>query len=686
MATNQNSHNFSSKAEEINSNSLGQHNSLQNQASGECWGFPSRSNQRVEDKDQALSRLNIDTPTQVTASSTESKIMDTQASQRLHWWQTWQLWGILLVLVSGGIGYGATAMLLKLPETESCSKVYWPIASASVRLYCAQALAEQKDVNSLLRAIALLERLPENHPLSNEINRNIEKWATQILDLGEAKFQTGNLEAAINIAQQIPENVEAYSLVAAKIQEWSEIWTDASSNYAQVESRLKASKWNEAFSWAVRLTDSKNTYWATTKYQETIDKINVAQEESATLDQAVTQLNNGTIDDLVEAISKAKNIPQDSYAYQEAQDIINEATAQFLARIETLVDRQEWSLALQTINRIPSGLNIQTKIADWNTLAGAGVSAGLGTVLGVEDAIAEAQKLPADSPLYPKAQELIARWTLEIEDIQHLDKARGLARGRNISSYNAAILEARLIPPNNPRYREAQQEITNWRREIQTIEDRPIIERAKELAIANNISAWRRAIAEINLVTSSSPLSPEARRYARTWQSNIETEEDQPILDQAITFGNLGDYEKAIATAQRILGGRALSSQAQTKINLWRQEIQAQNYLQQAYSLARQRTPDSLARAILVARQAASDTSVYGEIVQNVNLWSSEILAIARQTSYDSLEVAIEIARKVPSGTVSYDSAQSDIEAWQQQLQPPVLLEKEVKTPNIRLN
>ncbi len=633
------------------------------------------------------SRLAIEHSMQVTSPPTKSKIMNTQVSRRLHWWQAWQLWGILLVLASGGIGYGATSMLLKLPETGSCSKVYWPIASASVRLYCAQVLAEEKDVNNLLKAIALLENLPENHPLRNEINRNIEKWATKILAIGEEKFQEGDLESAIAIAQQIPDNVEAHSLVTSKIKQWEDIWAEASNNYAQVEARLRASQWDEAFSWVARLADSKNTYWAITKYQETIDKINVAQEESAVLDKAVARLNNGKIDDLLEAVNRAQKIPQDSYAYQEAQGIINQATEKLLSRIETLVDRQEWSLALKTIHRIPYSLGIQDQVADWNVLAGAGVSASVGTILGVEDAIAEAQKLEVDSPLYEKAQQLIDRWTLEIEDIKHLNRARELAGGRDISSYNSAIVEARFVPPNNPRYGEAQREIQNWRREIQIIEDRPIIERARELAVAGNVSAWQKAIAEINLVASSSPLYSEARKYARTWQSNIERKEDQPILDQAITFANLGDYENAIATAQKILGGRALSSQAQTKINLWRKEIQARKSLQEAYALANQRTPDSLAKAILVARQAPSGTSIYSEIVQKVNLWSGEILAIARQASSDSLEIAIEIARKVPSGTNSYPSAQSQIEAWQQQLEPPVLLEKKSKSQSsIELN
>ena len=39
-------------------------------------------------------------------------------------WMAWQLWGIVIVILSGGIGYAATSMLLKLPETQSCTKVF----------------------------------------------------------------------------------------------------------------------------------------------------------------------------------------------------------------------------------------------------------------------------------------------------------------------------------------------------------------------------------------------------------------------------------------------------------------------------------------------------------------------------------------------------------------------------------
>ena len=623
------------------------------------------------------------TTMQVTSSVRESRSQPhktmTTNSRKNRWWQTWQFWGILLVLCSGGIGYGATTMLLRLPKTQSCSKVFWPVASASVRLYCAQTLAEDKTVGSLLQAIALVEKLPADHPLRNEINRNVEKWATSILEIGETKFQEGNLEAAIAIAEQIPENVEARTVVESQIDSWQQIWTKADNNYKKVEDNLRKAQWGDAFSWAVRLTDSKNDYWATTKYSEAIDKINIAQEESMTLDKAATQLD-GDLDALLDAIAKAKDISPDSYRYENARQLLERGKEKLLSSIDKLIAERKWNQLQRVTYRIPPALGLEERVRDWKILANAGSSASLDTVLGLEDAITEIAKLEPTSPLYEKGQQLSQRWTMEIEDVKHISRAEELARPANISAYRAAITEIDRIPRNNPRYQEARQQATEWRKEIQIIEDRPIIRRARELALPSNVTAWRRAIAEINLVSSSSPLYSEANKYARAWQNNIEREEDQPTMDRAISLGNMGNYQEAIAEAQKIRSGRALSAKAEERIALWRDEIRAKSYLQEATYLANQNTSDSLVQAITTIRQIPAETSVYYEVVPNVNSWSQKILDLAIRASSRSLEDGIRIARKVPSGTVAHSRALAQIETWQNKLNPPPLIEKQDKS------
>ncbi|MEM7591171.1 MAG: chromosome segregation ATPase [Cyanobacteria bacterium P01_A01_bin.83] len=599
------------------------------------------------------------------------------------WWQMWQLWGILLVLCSGGIGYGATSMLLKLPKTQSCSKVFWPIASASVRLYCAQTAAEEQDVKGLLSAIDLVAVLPENHPLRPEINRNIDRWATSILEIGETEFQAGNLDQAIATARKIPNHVSASKLVEEKIENWQSVWSTGEDTYEQVENKLREADWNEAFTWAVRLTDSSNDYWATTKYEESINNINVAQEENASLTKAKTQLTNGRIEDLILAIDRADDINPNSYTYDQAQEIIVEAKSKLVASIEQLIEDRNWQQLLQVTGRIPRSLGLQKRNRDWRILANAGASANLDTAFGIEDAIKEAQKLEKDSEYYRLGQKLIKRWKLEIKDVARLTKARDFARVGTIANLNKAVSEAKLIPKPNPRYSEAREEIAKWRGQIKTIEDKPVLNRARELSYGSNVNAWRRAIAEASSISDDSPIYSEAQSFIRSWRSNIQRVEDRPILDEAESFANINNYPAAIETAQQISSGRALYAEAQSSIARWQQEIDGQRYLREANELALQGTFNALSRAIQIAKQAPPSSSVRDRVLQDVNEWAAQILAIARQAANTSLERGIAIAEKVPAGTTSYTPAQKDIKIWQIQLNPP---QPEIVPPTFKLD
>ena len=600
----------------------------------------------------------------------QAEIVSTRR-QKTPLWKMWQLWGILLVLCSGGVGYAATSMLLQLPKTQSCSKVFWPVASASIRLYCAQTAAEEKNVDGLLAAIDLVAVLPQSHPLRPEIDRNIDRWTTGILAIGEEEFQAGKLEEAIATAKKIPDSLSSKELVDREIERWNEIWSQGEEQYQQVEEKLREADWNGAFNWAVRLTDSPNEYWATTKYEESINNINVAQEENATLTKAQTEITSGKIEDLIVAIERADDIKKGSYTYDQAQEIVAEGKEKLVANIEQLIERRNWRQLLRVTPRIPRSLKLEKRVKDWRILANAGSSAQLDTVFGIEEAIEEAKKLEKNSEYYDLGQKLISRWTSEIDGVRHLSRAREIARVATTANLNKAIAQAQLIESSNPRYQEAKEEIYRWRQKVQRIEDQPILNRAKELSYANNVGAWRRAIAEANLISRGSPLYSEAQNYSRTWRANIERVEDRPILEEAESFANINNYPAAIDTARKIKSGRALYPDAQSKINRWQQEIDGRKYISQANSIARQGTPEALARAIKIARQTSPDSSVHYQVVQDVNDWAARILSIARQASDDSLEEAIAIAKQVPSGTNSFSTARDEIKIWQIKLEPP---------------
>jgi hypothetical protein len=613
-----------------------------------------------------------------------------QPGERQPWWEaprvkalrqqvgerlgrlSWQTWALILVLTSSGIGFTATTLLLKLPENPNCPRIFWPIASASMRIYCAQLEASAGTVDSLLRAIELVANLPQDHPLRGEIDRNVEDWASQILDLAEKEFQAGELETAIATARKIPIHLKAYSLIEERIERWQSIWSEGETIFAEVEKQLRDSEWNQAFREAVKLLNLDNKYWATTKYDETVRRITLAQEESKKLDSAHALLRQGGFDNWLKAIEEAGKIPSESYAYQEAQNVIGKAKDKLVAYVQELIDSRNWQRLEEVAERLPERLGLEKEVADWRTLARAGSDAELGTAESIESAIATASQIETSSPLYQKSQELIGRWKLEIQDVALLAKAKDLAATGNLPDLNAAIAEASQVPSGNPRYQEAQREIRDWNRRIQTVEDQPYLDRARELAQDGTVPALQAAIAQASSITGNRALYREAQQQIGKWRYQIQVQEDQPYLDRAIAFGNAKDYQEAIDAASQIRRGRALYPEARTQMRRWQREVQAKRNLEQAYLVAQAKTPEALISAISILRKIPASAEVKEQSDMALNRWSYQLLGMASARANNAaFAEAIRLAKMVPRDSAAYDSAQAQIATWQDSLQPP---------------
>jgi hypothetical protein len=137
------------------------------------------------------SQEKVDSSMPVNSSVSNGNSSESSKSEPIQigrWWQAWQVWGLLLVLISGSIGFSATSMLLRLPKTQNCDRVFWPTASASIRLYCAQTASQDKTVQGLLKAIDLVAVLPDNHPRrSIEISNAGRKKSSKLAKLNFKK-------------------------------------------------------------------------------------------------------------------------------------------------------------------------------------------------------------------------------------------------------------------------------------------------------------------------------------------------------------------------------------------------------------------------------------------------------------------------------------------------------------------
>lgn len=588
-----------------------------------------------------------------------------------RWMKSWVLWLVLLMLIPGGTGFLAMAMLLKLPSAPNCPAIFWPLASASVRLHCAQLAASKQTVKDLLQAIALVKQLPENHPLRGEIDRSIEQWSRDILQLADQSFQSGKLEEAIATARQIPQGISTGQLIDEQITKWQTIWSKAENIYQESQKELQERHWQSAFMLSAKLLRVDNKYWSSTQYEKLNRLISAAREDGDKLDKAEDLASSGVVNNLLEAIKLAESIGQESYLHQKAQESISLFGRKMLELAQSKMDKRDADAALDIARQIPEITKLQPEIDDFIALSEAQRSAWIGSVSSLEDAIAQAQKIDTSRSTYDKAQQLIARWQLEIEDVSRLEKARNLAGQGTVNDLTAAIAEAQRIPASNPRAQEARQESSRWRAQVEAIEDQPYLDRAEQIALLEDINSLQAAIAEASQIRNGRALYPEARKLIRSWTAKIQRIQDQPYLDQARTLADSGDLPAAINTAQQVASsGRALAGEAQTAIDDWQGQIRGQETWKQAREVAIAGTPQALLEAMQLADRVSKRSVLRLDVNVAIDQWSQQLLEIARSQGQADISKGIEIARSIPRNTSAYGDAQEQIRAWQQFLRP----------------
>lgn len=595
---------------------------------------------------------------------TENSSVGTSFRPRLRLPTSWQFWALLALAATIGVGGLSIALLLKLPALPNCPAIFWPTASASLRLYCADLAANKQTVDDLLEAIKLVNALPADHPLRAEINRQIEGWSTDILDLAEDSFNAGKLDEAIATARRIPDNTSAHALVEERIARWHKIWQDAEAIYQSAQAALNEQNLPKASTLAVQLLDVENEFWRTTKYRELNGIITAYREDGSKIDRAKSLADRGGLDNLVEAVKLIEEIKTDSPLAAEAQQVITDLGQKMLDLASRALDRQDWETALDVTRQIPERAKLQAQVQDFTDLAEAQRQAWGGTVADLEAAIVQAQRLAANRPLYDRAQQLINRWRLEIEDVNHLERARQFAEPGSLGDLTSAIAEAEMVRSGHPRRAEARRVIAEWTQRVEEMQDRPRLEQAEQLALPGDIASLQAAIGEAGQIRSGRTLYPEARQRIREWTSRVEEMQDRPVLDRARQLAISGNLPEAIRTAEPIASGRALSRQAQGELRDWRNQLQGQAQLQQAYQAASGNTTASLVSAIRIAQQIPSSSAERSEADRLVETWSQTLLRTAQAQAQYDLPGAIATVQNIPTGTSAYETAQTLLQEW----------------------
>ncbi|MEB3830444.1 hypothetical protein [Phormidium sp. CCY1219] len=606
------------------------------------------------------------------ASSPRTSQGEQMGTRVLKWLTSWQLWGLFTLVLCGSLGGGALMMLLKLPAVPNCNNNQWGMISASEHMYCAQKAASEQTVEGLLEAISQVNQLPQDHPLRPELNRQIQKWAEQLLDLAEHTFQEGKLTEAIATARQVPSNTEAAQLVEERIERWQSIWNEAQEIYKKAESELEKENWGQAIRLMRQLTVVGNTYWETTKYDALNQSIEATRKEGQTLDEARNLAEKGELKDILEAIKVVEEIEPSSKLYKKSRSLVAEFAKQILDLARERVEEKDWQDAIYIARQVPYNSSVKKEADDLIDLVRARSIAARATVRSLSDAIAKARLIGPTRPLYGEAQQLIAQWQDSIKDVAYLEEAQQLAQGGTMRDLKAAIAQAQQVERNNPVWEKAQSEIDGWRSRIESTEDRPYLRQAEQLARYGDRPSLEAAINAARNIAPGRALYQEAQAKIQDWQLEIQRLEDRPILDRAWSLSQLGNVKAAISMAQTIPPNRALYDEAQSAIQGWQQEIRDRETLDEAYRIGDlAQTPQELLRAIEIANRVSSGSSLRFSADAAIDDWSQRILSLAQDQSTYNLEAAVNIAKIIPYYSSVYPRARREVEAWEILLNPP---------------
>ncbi|HEY9825335.1 MAG TPA: hypothetical protein V6D19_07800 [Stenomitos sp.] len=552
--------------------------------------------------------------------------------------QRWWVAAIALTGCAVGLGGLGTWLLIRQPPTPNCERVFWPFASASFRVYCAQEAARGRTLESLFEAIALVDVLPSDHPLRPMINHWINIWSKQALDLAEDEFNQGNLDRAIYFAKKIPAQTTAHALVQQRIQYWQKVWSQGDKIFRQVEAALNREDWREAFSIMIRLMTVDNRYWAQTQYEKLNQRIIQAQKDETQLVKAKRLLEAGGLDNLTKALEMLQDLAENSIFRKSIQKTITEIARSLVKVAESALADQDLNTALNALEQIPQSVSFWSEVEDWKEIAHAMSATWSGDVAGYQSAIDQLRKMSPRRPLYLQAQTYIQKWSADIAYVGLLGEARARAAEGSNQAIAAAIDAARQIPSDSTQWREAQQAISEWSSSLRVQQDQPILNQADDLSFRGDAASLQAAIREAQRIPQGSDLYEDAQGRIRDWRDQLQ---------------QLSRPDASFVAAPSVESPAEPDQESQ---RLW----------QDAQDLAQKSTPTALASAIDTANQIADGSRLRGKAQQAIKDWGNQMLELATSRSRYDLTEAIAIAQQIPATAPAYEPAQQQIRVWQE--------------------
>lgn len=540
------------------------------------------------------------------------------------------LW-LLFLAASSALGIWAVVFITRLPPLPNCDRIS-AFSADSERLYCARQSAVSGAEQDLVAGVQLIAAWDDTHPLYQDSEDVVNRWSKGLFKLSQQRMQTGNLERASQLLGYIPPRAEIYSDAQTSLERWEQEWVKGEEITADVTEAVSNQNWSGARKQLRTMKRLTSDYWLKERHNYLGQQIQSEEDDRRHLIQAQTLASTGEMDSLAEALTLVRQINVQSLAWPEAKPLVAEWAGSLLNYGFQKWEQEDLAGAIAIVQQVPADLATEPEAEDLVQFAHAQRLAAFpqdwepayGDILNLMDAIQAIRRIGSDSVFYQEAQTKLALWTNQLGDLQQLYGATLMARLNQKASLNVAIKQARAVEADRPQRQQAQTLVAHWSKEVERIEDRPLLARAQQLADQGDKASLQSAIAEAKKVQTGRALRIDAQTKIAQWSKQIQVLEDQPLYSKALEMASQGKLQGAIKEARKIQPGRALHSQAQTSIKEWTNRIQIAEdrpILNEAEELAYQ---GRLSDAIATAARIAPGRALYREARNAIAIWDAE--------------------------------------------------------------
>ncbi|MGB7413254.1 MAG: hypothetical protein WA902_03515 [Thermosynechococcaceae cyanobacterium] len=549
-------------------------------------------------------------------------------------WRSWP-WVVVLV-ISWLSGVSAFRWLSSLPPSPSCGKLLAPTLSKADQLDCADRSARKGDVKSLSSALKLVGDWDKKDTLYIRASDLADEWSKAMLVLARQTMDKGDLKQAVAMANLVPESADSYTEAQALISKWQDNRGKGQMLVEEARADIKKQDWTQASLKVRSLVELGDDYWQG-RADQLLKEMAIEKEafkivyEAESIAQSVGQYSRRRPEKLAEAIQLISKIDSKRLARDAGQEKVEEWSQDLLDIAQYQAEQGNFEWAVDAAQKIPPSSPVAKEATVLIQLGKAEVVAKDDDILSYLQAWALAQEVDDKDIEKAKSQEKVEEWEQEIRNFGQLELAKLFGNVDSIFTYQAAINQAALVKVDQPQRVEAQTLIAQWQKQIETYNDRQYIATSRRFAGEKTVLGYQAAIASARKVEIGQPLRIEAQTLVAEWENSIEKIEDQPILDEAKAKAKAGDLDEAIRIARKIESDRALYADARSDIADWVAQIQTaedQPILNEADALANR---GSLSLAISKASQIRYGRALYYDARNRISRWAGQRDAILAQ-------------------------------------------------------